>query len=93
MEVMFFLYEVFSYILYEVLVPAIDSFNSSRKPMRMKKLSQNMPLEITDTKNRMGVIWVKVFKNRPSKICGRQPLKNLKEYGLELEMEHCLDVG
>ena len=27
-------------------------------------------------------IWVKVFKNGPSKICGRQPLKNLKCYGL-----------
>ena len=26
--------------------------------------------------------WDKVFKNGPSKICGRQPLKNLKEYGL-----------
>ena len=26
-------------------------------------------------------IWDKVFKNGPSKICGRQPLKNLK-YGL-----------
>ena len=24
----------------------------------------------------------KVFKNGPSKICGRQPLKNLKGYGL-----------
>ena len=23
-------------------------------------------------------IWVKVFKNGPSKICGRQPLKDLK---------------
>ena len=23
-------------------------------------------------------IWIKVFKNRPSKICGRQPLKNMK---------------
>ena len=23
-------------------------------------------------------MWVKVFKNEPSKICGRQPLKNLK---------------
>ena len=23
-------------------------------------------------------IWVKVFKNAPSKTCGRQPLKNLK---------------
>ena len=27
-------------------------------------------------------IWVKVFKNGPSKIFGRQPLKNLKWYGL-----------
>ena len=27
-------------------------------------------------------IWVKVFENGPSKICERQPLKNLKLYGL-----------
>ena len=27
-------------------------------------------------------IWDKVFKNEPSKICGRQPLQNLKGYGL-----------
>ena len=26
--------------------------------------------------------WDEVFKNGPSKICGRQPLKNLKQYGL-----------
>ena len=26
--------------------------------------------------------WDKVFKNGPSKICGRQPLENLKWYGL-----------
>ena len=26
--------------------------------------------------------WDKVFKNGPSKIYGRQPLKNLKRYGL-----------
>ena len=25
-----------------------------------------------------GDIWIKVFKNEPSKICGRQSLKNLK---------------
>ena len=24
------------------------------------------------------IIWVKVFKNGPSKVCGIQPLKNLK---------------
>ena len=27
-------------------------------------------------------IWAKVFNNGPAKICGRQPLKNLKWYGL-----------
>ena len=27
-------------------------------------------------------IWDKVFKSEPSKICGRQSLKNLKGYGL-----------
>ena len=27
-------------------------------------------------------IWGKVFKNGPSKICGRQPLKHLKGYGM-----------
>ena len=27
-------------------------------------------------------MWDKVFKNGPSKICGRQPLNNLKGYGL-----------
>ena len=26
--------------------------------------------------------WNKVFKNGPSKICGKQSLKNQKEYGL-----------
>ena len=28
------------------------------------------------------VIWDKIFMNEPSKICGRQPLKNLKGCGL-----------
>ena len=28
---------------------------------------------------------VKVLKNGPSKICGRQPLKNLKSYGVCLK--------
>ena len=28
------------------------------------------------------LIWDKVFKNGPSKICERQPFKNLKAYGL-----------
>ena len=28
------------------------------------------------------IIWDKAFKNGPSKICGRQPLRNSKGYGL-----------
>ena len=31
--------------------------------------------------------WDKVFKNRQSKICGRQPLRNLKGYNL-LQTDH-----
>ena len=31
---------------------------------------------------KVSFIWVKVFKNGPNKICGRQPLKSLKGYGL-----------
>ena len=27
-------------------------------------------------------IWDKVFKNGPGEICGREPLKNMKSYGL-----------
>ena len=30
--------------------------------------------------NKWKKLWDKVFKNGPSKICGRQPLKNLKTY-------------
>ena len=32
--------------------------------------------------NSLNFIWDKVFKNGPGKICGRQPLKNLKGHGL-----------
>ena len=30
----------------------------------------------------LNIKWDKVFKNGPSKICGRQPLKNVRQYGL-----------
>ena len=33
------------------------------------------------------IIWDKVFKNGQSKICGREPLKKLNEYGL-LKADH-----
>ena len=35
------------------------------------------------------IIWVKVFKNGPKKICGRQPLKNMKWYQFKY-FEGCL---
>ena len=35
------------------------------------------------------VIWVKVSKNGPSKLCGKQPLKNLKWHGLP-KQSNCL---
>ena len=35
--------------------------------------------------------WVKVIKNGPSKICGRQPLKNLEGYDLHVNFfKDCL---
>ena len=34
---------------------------------------------------RQRAIWVKVFKNGPSKICVRQPLKKFEGYGLPKE--------
>ena len=34
--------------------------------------------------------WVKVFKNGPSKICGRQSLENIKEYILLRHDMFCL---
>ena len=37
----------------------------------------------------MQLIWGKVFKNGPCKICGKQPFKNLKGYAL-LKMKHNL---
>ena len=39
------------------------------------------------------VVWEKVLKNGPSKICGRQPLKDLKGHGLlkqTISLQGCL---
>ena len=44
--------------------------------------ASNLASEVTDNGQLLYLIWNKVFKNGPSKICGRQPLKNLKGYGL-----------
>ena len=40
---------------------------------------QNLVTEIAVLFTTSHMIWGKVFKNGPSEICGRQPLKNLKE--------------
>ena len=37
--------------------------------------------------------WDKVFKNGPSKICGRQPLKSLKGYVLLRQIKNSFSVG
>ena len=39
-------------------------------------------LHYSQFNRQLSIIWDKVFKNGPSKICGRQPLKNLKRYGV-----------
>ena len=39
------------------------------------------------------IIWDKVLKNGPSNICGRQPFKNLKGYGvLHILLQHCYET-
>ena len=46
--------------------------------LKMQHQTGGSPYSIT-LKN-LTIQWVKIFKNGPSKICGRHPLKNLKEY-------------
>ena len=40
------------------------------------------PEKLPDSIQKVSYTWDKVFKNGPSKICERQPLKNLKRYAL-----------
>ena len=53
-----------------------------RKIFQLLCYSKTKAFSKTVLSGRLCNIWDKVFKNRPSKICGRQPLKNLKGYGL-----------
>ena len=46
------------------------------------KSHYNPTVTLTLSLNNHSSIWGKVFKNGLSKICGRQPLKNLKRSGL-----------
>ena len=49
-----------------------DSFGA------ITKISRIFPQAV-----KMMYTWHKVFKNRPSKVCGRQPFINLNGYGLQ----------
>ena len=40
-------------------------------------------IQFTMCKSKWKYVWVQVFKNEPSKICGRQPLKNFTSFILE----------
>ena len=46
----------------------------------LQKFSSKLFVRIRNARFEMK--WVKVFKDGPSKICGRPPLKSLKRYGL-----------
>ena len=43
-------------------------------------MSSECLLNLPTLKLPKGSVWDKVFKNGPSKICERQPLKNLKRH-------------
>ena len=66
---------------FDMLVPCGD-MNQVREVLDMDKKVMNTVLGcFSDHGSECKyLIWVKVFKNGPSKICGRQPLKNLKSY-------------
>ena len=61
--------------------------NQQIKVMSSLKLLGLQLDDKVDFNQHISNIWVKVFKNGPSKIFGRQPLKYLKEYGL-LKADH-----
>ena len=71
------------WILYKIAQKSMKTILQMNKIYN--KLIQNMNdlfLVVVFILKLICFIWDKVFKNGPSKICGRQPLKNLKGYGL-----------
>ena len=70
------------------LIKSKYELSGSATSVFVKNIIFNNRFSMTATKiwlqlfSRLSFIWVKVFKNGPSKICGRQPLKNLKWYGM-----------
>ena len=59
-----------------------ETFISNGRNLVLKLEQVNIKEKTTVFKNPIKVQVLKVFKNGASKICGRQPLKNLKWYGL-----------
>ena len=65
------------------------TFYSSLSMPNWRILQKNQQISIWKKTNKIwSDKWDKVFKNGPSKICGRQPLKNLKGYGLLKQADH-----
>ena len=60
----------------------VDNKASGRKNV-IVLFTMHMSIRVSKEQRRKPrpIIWDKVFKNGPSKICGRQPLKKLKGYG------------
>ena len=80
-----FILQMFSYkkrskFCNQVLLFIYDVVCDPEKMVKQKKNSFKAKFTIASFK--LHDTWNKIFKNGPSKNCRRQPLKNLKEYGL-----------
>ena len=59
-------------------IPSLSLFyNNCLKIAQSIEIKENVDLKLTKVFTKY-LIWVKVFKNGTSKICGRTPLKNLE---------------
>ena len=63
--------------IFEKNVPSYAFHRITYTPVQLN-VGYNESLFVTFFVFYMNIIWVKVFKNGPSKICGREPLRNLK---------------
>ena len=73
-------YLMFAWEIWEFFRKAI--FKSTNESLLLQLVVTEKSFDQTEKEALKRDIWCKVFKNEPSKICGRQPLKNLKGYGL-----------
>ena len=52
--------------------------------MHVSRFIMGLKLALNQNRSSNTILWDKVFKNGPSKVCGRQPSKKVKWYGLFL---------